>query len=96
MVNASQYGLSAAVVTEDESKGMEIARQIVSGMCHVNDGTIYGEALAPFGGAKNSGIGRYGGMASIDSFTTTRWITIDQGQRKYPPPFMEKPNSNFE
>jgi len=90
MVNTSQYGLSAAVVTEDEPKGMEVARQIVSGMCHVNDGTIYGEALAPFGGAKNSGIGRYGGMASIDSFTTTRWITVDQGQRKYPPPFVEK------
>ncbi len=89
-VNESEYGLSGAVVTEDKERGLAIAKQMESGMCHVNDGTIYGEALAPFGGVKNSGIGRYGGMASVESFTSTRWITVDQGDRKYPPPFVEK------
>ena len=88
-VNESELGLSGAVVTQDTEKGFAIARQMESGMCHVNDGTLYGEALAPFGGVKNSGMGRYGGLASIDSFTQTQWITIDQGGRKYPPPFVE-------
>ncbi|SIS43339.1 aldehyde dehydrogenase (NAD+) [Zobellia uliginosa] len=88
-VNASKYGLSGAVITRDTVKGYEVARKIESGMCHVNDGTIYAEALAPFGGVKNSGIGRYGGQASIDSFTTTKWITIADKGIQYPPAFME-------
>lgn len=89
-VNESEFGLSGAVVTENEENGYAIAMQMESGMCHVNDGTIYGEALAPFGGVKNSGMGRYGGLASVESFTSTRWITIDKGARHYPPPFVEK------
>lgn len=88
-VNESDLGLSGAVVTEDTDKGFDIARQMESGMCHINDGPVYGEAMAPFGGVKNSGMGRYGGLASVESFTQTRWITIDGGQRKYPPPFVE-------
>ena len=88
-VNASNFGLSGAVFTEDTARGFAIAQQMESGMCHINDGSLYGEALAPFGGVKNSGMGRYGGLASVESFTSTRWITIDEGQRHYPPPFRE-------
>ena len=88
-INESEFGLSGAVVTKDIAKGLEIAKQMESGMCHINDGSIYGEALAPFGGVKNSGMGRYGGLASVESFTQTRWITIVEGQRHYPPPFVE-------
>ena len=89
-VNASKYGLSGSVITKDKVKGFEVARKMESGMCHVNDGTIYAEANAPFGGVKNSGIGRYRGLSSIESFTQTRWITIDDDKRDYPPMFKEK------
>jgi len=87
--NASEYGLSGAVITNDTQKGYEVAQQIESGMCHLNDGTVYNELLAPFGGVKNSGIGRYGGQASVENFTTTRWITIAEKGKQFPPVFME-------
>ena len=88
-VNNSQYGLSGAVMAGSEDKAMEVADLMESGMCHINDGTVYGEPLAPFGGVKNSGIGRYGGKASVNSFTQQRWITVEQGNRNYPPMFQE-------
>ena len=88
-INNSQYGLSGAVMAGSEDKAMEVADLMESGMCHINDGTVYGEPLAPFGGVKNSGIGRYGGKASVNSFTQQRWITVEQGNRNYPPMFQE-------
>lgn len=88
-INAVDYGLSGAVMAGSDEKAMKVAMQMESGMCHVNDGTIYGEPLAPFGGMKNSGMGRYGGKASVDSFTQQRWITVEQGTRHYPPMFNE-------
>lgn len=88
-VNQSEFGLSGSVITNDTEKGYNIAQQMESGMCHVNDGTVYNELLAPFGGVKNSGMGRYGGLASVENFTTTRWITVAEPGRKFPPVFME-------
>jgi vanillin dehydrogenase len=88
-VNASKYGLSGSVLTSNKDLGYQVASKMESGMCHVNDGTIYAEMHAPFGGVKNSGIGRYRGLASIESFTQTRWITIQEGEKKFPPPFSE-------
>ena len=41
----------------------------------------------PFGGAKASGLGRHGGRWSHETFTETRWITLDRGGRPYPPQF---------
>jgi acyl-CoA reductase-like NAD-dependent aldehyde dehydrogenase len=38
----------------------------------------------PFGGVKDSGYGRFGGVAAIEEFTTLRWITIQDGQPHYP------------
>ncbi|MEM7283809.1 MAG: aldehyde dehydrogenase family protein [Pseudomonadota bacterium] len=90
MLNDCEYGLSASVITQDTEKGVEVAKQIESGMCHINDGTVYAEPLAPFGGAKNSGVGRYGGLASVESFTTTRWVTVSDKTPDYPPVFMGK------
>jgi vanillin dehydrogenase len=90
-VNEIDSGLSAAIITQNEEKGLELARKIESGMCHINCNTINDEPHAPFGGAKNSGLGRYGGKATIEAFTTTRWLTIEKGGRAFPPPFKEKP-----
>jgi aldehyde dehydrogenase (NAD+) len=90
IANDSEYGLSAGVITQDEEKGLQIARQLETGMVHINDSSLNDEPHIPFGGMKNSGVGRHGGKASIDTFTETRWITLERGGRGYPPPFLEK------
>lgn len=77
LANDTQYGLSAAVFTRDIAKGLTIAKQIQSGICHVNGPTVHDEAQMPFGGVGASGYGRFGGKQGIDSFTETRWITVE-------------------
>jgi acyl-CoA reductase-like NAD-dependent aldehyde dehydrogenase len=77
LANDSEYGLSAAVFTRDTARGLRVARQIRSGMCHVNGPTVHDEAQMPFGGVGGSGYGRFGGKAGIDQFTELRWITIE-------------------
>ena len=77
LANDTQYGLSAAVFTKDIAKGLTIARRIQSGICHINGPTVHDEAQMPFGGVGASGYGRFGGKQGIDSFTETRWITVE-------------------
>ena len=77
IANDSEYGLSAAVFTRDAARGLNVARQIKSGICHINGPTVHDEAQMPFGGIGASGYGRFGGKAGIDSFTELRWITIE-------------------
>lgn len=84
LANDSEYGLSAGIITNNEERGLRVARQIESGMAHVNDTTIYDEPTVPFGGVKNSGLGRHGGRWSAETFTETRWLTIERGGRKTP------------
>jgi acyl-CoA reductase-like NAD-dependent aldehyde dehydrogenase len=84
LANDTEYGLSAAVFTRDTARGLRVARQIQSGICHVNGPTVHDEAQMPFGGTKASGYGRFGGKAGIDSFTELRWITIETQAGHYP------------
>ena len=84
LANDTEYGLSAAVFTRDTARGLRVARQIKSGICHVNGPTVHDEAQMPFGGTKGSGHGRFGGKAGIDSFTELRWITIETQPGHYP------------
>ncbi len=77
LANDSEYGLSAAVFTRDTARGLRVARQIHSGICHVNGPTVHDEAQMPFGGVGASGYGRFGGKAGIDQFTELRWITME-------------------
>ncbi len=77
LANDSEYGLSAAVFTGDAARGLRVARQIRSGMCHINGPTVHDEAQMPFGGVGASGYGRFGGAAGIDQFTELRWITVE-------------------
>lgn len=83
VANDTEYGLSAAVFTKDIQRGMKVARQIQSGICHINGPTVSDEAQMPFGGMKDSGYGRFGGTAVIAEFTELRWITIE-GKQHYP------------
>ncbi|MFM0352257.1 aldehyde dehydrogenase [Paraburkholderia nemoris] len=82
--NDNEYGLSSAVFSRDIARGMNVARRIESGICHVNGPTVHDEAQMPFGGVKGSGFGRFGGQAGIAEFTDLRWITVQTTPRHYP------------
>jgi acyl-CoA reductase-like NAD-dependent aldehyde dehydrogenase len=84
LANDTEYGLSAALFTRDIAKGIELAKRIESGICHINSPTVQDEAQMPFGGVKCSGYGRFGGRAGVAEFTDLRWITIQTSQRHYP------------
>jgi acyl-CoA reductase-like NAD-dependent aldehyde dehydrogenase len=84
LANDTDYGLSASVFTKDIVRGLRVAKQIRSGMCHINGPTVHDEAQMPFGGVKGSGYGRFGGRAGIDAFTELRWITIETRPGHYP------------
>ncbi|AMO95325.1 aldehyde dehydrogenase family protein [Collimonas fungivorans] len=84
LANDSEYGLASAVFSRDISRALAVAKQIQSGICHINGPTVHDEAQMPFGGVKNSGYGRFGSKASIAEFTDLRWITIQNEARHYP------------
>lgn len=85
IANDCEYGLSSAVVTNDLQKAIAISKGIEAGMCHINGPTVRDEAVVPFGGVKNSGMGgREGGRYAIEEVTEVKWVTIQQGQQQYP------------
>lgn len=84
LANASPYGLSSAVFTGDMERGLRFARGIVAGMTHINDMTVDDQPNAPFGGEKNSGLGRFNGDWAIEEFTRAHWITLQHQPRPYP------------
>mgnify|MGYP001262796023 FL=1 len=66
MANSTQYGLAGSVWSQ--SKGMEIAEKIDSGMVWINT-WLHRDLRVPFGGVKDSGVGREGGMWSVGFFS---------------------------
>lgn len=84
VANDSEYGLSAAVFTADLDLGVQVARRIDSGICHINGATVHDEAQMPFGGVKASGYGRFGSQAAVEEFTELRWVTVSSEHRHYP------------
>jgi vanillin dehydrogenase len=84
VANDTEYGLSSAVFSRDVDTAMAVARQLQTGMCHINDATVNDEPQMPFGGVKHSGWGRFGGKAALEEFTELRWITIQDSPRQYP------------
>lgn len=84
IANDSMYGLSSTVFTQDMAKGLRFARGIKAGMTHINDISVNDESNAPFGGEKNSGIGRFNGEWILEEFTTLHWISVQHTPRDYP------------
>ena len=84
VANDTVYGLASAVFGRDLVRALGVARQIESGICHINGPTVQDEAQMPFGGVKDSGYGRFGGRAAINEFTELRWVTIASGPGHYP------------
>jgi acyl-CoA reductase-like NAD-dependent aldehyde dehydrogenase len=84
VANDTEYGLSAAVFSQNVPAALELAARIESGICHVNDTTVHDEPQMPFGGVKASGWGRFGGRQALEEFTEMRWITVQDLARQYP------------
>ncbi|MEO7374239.1 MAG: aldehyde dehydrogenase family protein [Terrimesophilobacter sp.] len=84
IANDSDFGLSGGVHTSDIERGMRVARQVDTGMIHINDASIHDEPIVAFGGSKMSGIGRLNGQWSLDEFTTMKWVSVNTGRRIFP------------
>jgi aldehyde dehydrogenase (NAD+) len=84
VANDTSQGLSSAVFTRDLARGVRFAQAIEAGMAHVNDQPINDLPNNPFGGVKNSGIGRFGGRWAVQAFTTDQWVTVQHQPRRFP------------
>lgn len=73
--NDTEFGLSSAVFTENQARGLAFALQIEAGMTHINDITIHDYPHVMFGGEKNSGLGRFNGKWIVEEFTTDHLIS---------------------
>jgi len=76
IANATQFGLAASVWTVDVARAHRVASQLVFGMVWINDHHRLDPA-SPWGGFKNSGVGRETGIESFDQFTEPRAVTVN-------------------
>jgi len=75
LANATEYGLAAYVYTEDLKKGLQLAERIECGMVAVNRGLV-SDAAAPFGGVKQSGLGREGSHHGLLEYCEAKYIAV--------------------
>jgi acyl-CoA reductase-like NAD-dependent aldehyde dehydrogenase len=80
IANETQYGLTAAVFTNDLRAAWRYAEELRHGTVHINETTNYWDQLAPFGGAKNSGAGRELASWIFDAMTETKQVTWELGE----------------
>jgi succinate-semialdehyde dehydrogenase/glutarate-semialdehyde dehydrogenase len=76
LANATEFGLIAYVYSADLKRAMKVAESLESGMVAINKGII-SDPAAPFGGVKQSGLGREGGFAGIEEFLETKYIGVE-------------------
>jgi benzaldehyde dehydrogenase (NAD) len=85
VANDTEYGLTAAIQTGSVARGLALAKQIHTGIVHVNDQTLNNDAFAPFGGVGASGNGsRFGSQSSWDEFTSWQWVTSREQAHGFP------------
>ncbi|AWS43912.1 NAD-dependent succinate-semialdehyde dehydrogenase [Streptosporangium sp. 'caverna'] len=75
LANATEYGLVAYLYTRDLGRALRTAEALETGMIGLNQGVV-SNAAAPFGGVKQSGLGREGGRVGIDEYLETKYIAI--------------------
>jgi succinate-semialdehyde dehydrogenase/glutarate-semialdehyde dehydrogenase len=76
LANSTDYGLISYVYSEDLKRALRMAEAIESGMVAINRGVI-SDPAAPFGGVKQSGLGREGGFDGIHEFLETKYIGVE-------------------
>ncbi|MEU6096945.1 NAD-dependent succinate-semialdehyde dehydrogenase [Streptomyces sp. NPDC047079] len=74
--NATVHGLAAYVYSRDLARALRIAENLEAGMVGLNRGLL-SDPAAPFGGVKQSGLGREGGREGIEAFLETQYIALD-------------------
>jgi len=74
--NDSNLGLAGAVFTKDLTKGHRMAKALQVGTCWLNTYNLYPTEV-PFGGYKQSGLGRENGTAALDAFTQTKTTYVE-------------------
>ncbi|MFC7370267.1 aldehyde dehydrogenase family protein [Fictibacillus iocasae] len=85
LANAYPFGLSGAVHSSDIQHATAVAQEIHTGMIHVNDQSVNEEPHMPFGGEKESGLGRFNGEWVLEEFTTLKWLSVQHTPRNYGP-----------
>jgi succinate-semialdehyde dehydrogenase/glutarate-semialdehyde dehydrogenase len=76
MANASEFGLVSYVYTGDLARGLRVSEALDSGMVGLNRGLV-SDPAAPFGGTKQSGIGREGGHDGMLDYLESKYIAVD-------------------
>ena len=76
MANDTEYGLVSYLYTADLRRGLQVAEALDAGMVGINRGVV-SDPAAPFGGVKQSGLGREGGHQGLLEFTETKYIAVD-------------------
>jgi succinate-semialdehyde dehydrogenase/glutarate-semialdehyde dehydrogenase len=73
IANKSEYGLAGYVYTKNLSRGLKVCEQLQVGMIGLNRGLV-SDPSAPFGGVKQSGLGREGGYEGIDEYLEIKYV----------------------
>ena len=76
MANDSPFGLVAYLYTRDVYRAQRVGEALEAGMVGINRGLV-SNAAAPFGGVKQSGLGREGGFEGIDEYLETKYMALD-------------------
>ncbi len=76
MANSTEYGLVSYLYTADLRRALQVAEALEAGMIGINRGVV-SDPAAPFGGVKQSGLGREGGHQGLLEFTETKYIAVD-------------------
>jgi aldehyde dehydrogenase (NAD+) len=84
LANDTDYGLTGSVFSTDLGRAKRVADGMEAGMVHVNDQPINDEPHIPFGGVKESGLGRYNGEVIMRELTEERWVSLQHERREYP------------
>jgi len=75
IANATPFGLAAYFFTRDVNRAWRVAERIESGMVSINDG-IFSNEVIPFGGVKESGLGREGGVEGLEEYLETKFVNF--------------------
>lgn len=76
LANDTEYGLTAAVFTQNLGTGLRMAKRIETGAVHINGMTVHDEPALPHGGVKNSGFGRFGANGGLGEFLKSKSVTF--------------------
>jgi succinate-semialdehyde dehydrogenase/glutarate-semialdehyde dehydrogenase len=76
MANGTEYGLVSYLYTADLRRALQVAEALEAGMIGINRGVV-SDPAAPFGGVKQSGLGREGGHEGLLEFTEAKYIAVD-------------------